>query len=59
MVMAMGLCKAPAIFQILMNNIFQDIIYVHFFIYLQEVFIYSRDEEEHFKHLQLVLKILR
>lgn len=58
-VMAMGLCNAPATFQTLMNSIFRDVIDKFLVIYLDDILIYSDSEEEHMKHVKLVLERLK
>ena len=56
LVMPMGLCNAPATFQSLMNRIFYDSIDVSLVAYMDDVLIFSKDEESHPKHLEIVLK---
>jgi len=59
LVMPMGLCNAPATFQSLMNNIFHDCIDDFMVIYMDDILIFSEDEESHSKHLKEVLSRLR
>ena len=47
LVMAMGLCNAPETFQSLMNRIFYDCIDVFLVVYMDDVLIFSKDEESH------------
>ncbi|KAF8761559.1 hypothetical protein RHS01_00207 [Rhizoctonia solani] len=58
-VMPFGLRNAPQIFQRLMNHIFHDMIDVSVIIYLDDILIYSRNREEHTKHLREVLRRIR
>ncbi|QRW25134.1 Retrotransposable element Tf2 protein [Rhizoctonia solani] len=58
-VMPFGLRNAPQIFQRLMNHIFYDMIDVSVIIYLDDILIYSRNREEHTKHLREVLRRIR
>lgn len=59
MVMPMGLCNAPATFQSLMNRIFYDCVDVFLVVYMDDLLIFSKDEESHMKHLEIVLSRLR
>jgi hypothetical protein len=58
-VMFFGMTNAPATFQRMMNEIFHDLINVYIIIYLDDVFIYSKNRQEHTKHVREVLKRLR
>ena len=58
-VLPFGLCNAPATFQTLMNNVFQDLIDESVLVYLDDIMIYSKTAEEHEKHIQQVLQRLR
>jgi hypothetical protein len=60
LVLPFGLTNAPATFQRLMNEIFHDFIREGFVVvYLDNVLIFSRDEEEHYAHLPKVFQRLR
>jgi len=59
LVMPMGLCNAPATFQSLMNRIFYDCIDVFMVVYMDDLLIFSKDEESHLKHLETVLSRLK
>ena len=58
-VMQMGDTNAGASWQRLMNSVFEEYIGVFMYAYLDDIFIYSDTEEEHFRHLRLVLNKCR
>ncbi|KAJ9519415.1 hypothetical protein QJQ45_023059 [Haematococcus lacustris] len=58
-VLCFGLTNAPATFQRVMNNIFQDLLGKSVLVYLDDVLIMSRSLEEHFMHLEQVLQRLQ
>ena len=58
-VLPMGLCNAPGTFMQLMNNIFADVLDKHVLCFLDDILIFSRTEEEHLRHVRLVLERLR
>ena len=57
--MPFGLCNAPATFQRLMNKVFAVEINQFIFVYLDDILIFSKSVEEHWKHLQVALERLR
>ena len=59
LVMPMGLCNAPATFQTLMNQIFYDCIDVFLVVYMDDLLIFSKDEESHYRNLETVLSLLK
>ena len=59
LVIPMGLCNAPATFQSLMNRIFYDCVDLFMVIYLDDLLIFSKDEESHLKHIEIVLSRLK
>ena len=57
--MSFGLTNAPAVFQHMANDIFQDLLEICVIIYLDDLLIYLKTREEHDSHVRLVLKQLR
>jgi hypothetical protein len=57
--MSFGLTNAPAYFMYLMNKVFMEYLDKFVVVFIDDIFIYSKDEEEHEKHLHLVLQKLR
>ena len=55
--MPFGLCNAPAAFQRQMNKLFAHLPFV--VVYLDDILVFSRNEEEHAAHLRIMLSILR
>ena len=57
--MHFGPTNAPVVFQHMMNDIFREHLDDFVVIYLDDILIFSKNEEEHEKHVRLVLKKLR
>ena len=55
----MGLTNAPSIFSHVMNGVFKGLIGKSVLIYLDDILVFSKTEEEHVKHVREVLEILR
>ena len=58
-VLSFGLCNAPATFQATMNEIFAPYIGKFMLVYLDDILVFSKTQEEHREHLQLVAELLR
>jgi hypothetical protein len=58
LVMPFGLTNAPAAFQHFMNDIFQDMLDTKVVIYLDDILIFSKNQEDHEKDVKEVLKRL-
>ena len=58
-VMPFGLTNAPAVFQHMANDIFRDFLDIFLIIYLDDLLIYSKTQEEHNAHVRQVLQRLR
>ena len=54
--MPYGLCNAPAMFQCLMQNCLGELNLTYALIYLDDVIVYSKTEEEHLVCLRAMLK---
>ena len=59
LVMAFGLTNAPAAFMDLMNRIFKKYLDKFVIVFIDDILIYSRTEEDHAAQLRVVLEILR
>ena len=58
-VMSFGLTNAPATLSRLMNYIFMEYLDKFIVVYLDDILIYSKNEEVHGEHLRLILAKLR
>ena len=58
-VMPFSLTNAPIVFQHMANNIFRDFLDIFSIVYLDDILIYSKTQEEHDEHVRQVLHRLR
>ncbi|CAF5087292.1 unnamed protein product, partial [Rotaria sp. Silwood1] len=58
-VLPFGLTNAPPTFMRLMNSIFHKYLDVFVIIYLDDILVYSKKEQDHYHHIKLVLQLLR
>jgi hypothetical protein len=58
-VIPFGLTNAPTTFMCLMNNIFNQYLDKFVLIFIDDILIYSKNEEEHEQHLKIILQTLR
>jgi hypothetical protein len=58
-VMSIGLTNAPAYFMYLMNKVFMEYLDKFVVVFIDAIHIFSKMEEEHEKHLRLVLEKLK
>ncbi|MBW0568842.1 hypothetical protein O181_108557 [Austropuccinia psidii MF-1] len=59
LVMPFWLTNAPASFQNLVSDIFQDLLDVYVAVYSDDIMVFSKSEEEHVTHVSTVLSRLR
>jgi hypothetical protein len=59
LVMPFGLTNAPAAFMDMMNRIFREHVDRCVVVFIDDILIYSKSQEEHVEHLRIVLSILR
>jgi hypothetical protein len=59
LVMSFGLTNAPAHFMYLMNSVFMSMLDKFIMVFIDDMLIYSKNEEEHMKHLWIILQRLQ
>jgi hypothetical protein len=57
--MSFGLTNAPAYFMYLMNSVFMDYLDKFIVVFIDDILIYSQNEQEHEEHFRKVLQRLR
>jgi deoxyuridine 5'-triphosphate nucleotidohydrolase len=58
-VLPFGLTNAPATFMRMMNDILRSLLDICCVVYLDDILVYSKSVDEHERHLELVLDLLR
>jgi hypothetical protein len=59
LIMSFGLTNAPTHFMYLMNSVFMPKLDKFMVIFIDDILLYSKSEEEHAEHLRVVLTRLR
>ncbi|WMV48982.1 hypothetical protein MTR67_042367 [Solanum verrucosum] len=57
--MSFGLTNAPAAFIDLMNRVFKPYVDMFIIVFIDDILVYSRNEEDHASHLRIVLQSLK
>ena len=57
--MSFGLTNAPAYFMNMMNKVFMEFLDKFVVVFIDDILVFSKNEEEHEEHLRLVLEKLR
>ena len=58
-VLPFGLCNAPLTFQRVVNDVVRDHLGISVWVYIDDILVFSKDAEEHPRHLDLVHELLR
>ncbi|KAJ1193659.1 hypothetical protein NDU88_002955 [Pleurodeles waltl] len=58
-VMPFGLCNAPAAFQFFLNDVLREYLDIFAIVYIDDILIYSDNENEHVQHVKKILAALR
>ncbi|GJS50734.1 putative reverse transcriptase domain-containing protein [Tanacetum coccineum] len=58
-VMPFGLTNVPAVFMDLMNRVCKPYLDKFVIVFIDDILVYSKDKEEHGKHLKIILELLK
>ena len=57
--MSFGLTNAPTTFMDIMNRVFQNYLYFIVIVFIDDIFVYLKNEGDHKDHLRVVLHVLK
>ena len=57
--MSFGLNNAPVAFMDLMNMVFQDYLDAFVIVFIDDILVYSKNEDDHMGHLMVVFQIFK
>ncbi|GKF70298.1 putative reverse transcriptase domain-containing protein [Tanacetum coccineum] len=57
--MPFGFTNAPAVFMDLINRVCKPYLDKFFIVFINDILVYSKDEEEHGRHLKIILELLK
>ena len=57
--MSFDLTNAPTTFMDLMNRVFQNYLDSFVIVFIDDIFVYSKSEDEHVSHLRMLLQVLK
>ncbi|GJU89765.1 putative reverse transcriptase domain-containing protein [Tanacetum coccineum] len=57
--MSFGLTNAPTVFMDLMNRVCKPDLDKFIMVFIDDILVYSKDEEEHKRHLKIILELLK